>query len=428
MYLDCLRRRMLGGRTVTPIGLRSVLGLPAVGQRGKRRVLWVACGTHALHDGFTDTLFVLLPLWQAEFGLGYAAVGTLRSLYAATMAGLQVPAATIGRRIGNTFVLAAGTMLASAGYLLAGVSSGFIILAAALILGGIGASTQHPIASSLVAQAYDAKGSRDALATYNFAGDLGKMALPSATAALLLLMRWRSAALVLGMIGIATAITVAFLLGRSNPAAREATPLLDDAIDDRSARPRGGFALLLAIGIIDSATRIGFLTFLPFLLKAKGAGLPTVGMALTLVFAGGAAGKLVCGFLGARIGILATVIATEGATALGIAMSLLLPLEAAIAVLPAIGIALNGTSSVLYGSVPELAPPDRQQHAFGLFYTGTIGAGALSPAMYGLFGDLFGISSAMLLVAAVVLITLPLAWRLSALLRRTESIIAARSG
>ena len=47
---------------------------------------------------------------------------------------------------------------------------------------------------------------------------------------------------------------------------------------------------------------------------------------LTLVFAGGAAGKLVCGFLGARIGMLATVIATEGLTALGIAMSLLLPL------------------------------------------------------------------------------------------------------
>jgi hypothetical protein len=38
-------------------------------------------------------------------------------------------------------------MLAAAGYLLAGASSGFSILAAALILGGVGSSTQHPIAS-----------------------------------------------------------------------------------------------------------------------------------------------------------------------------------------------------------------------------------------------------------------------------------------
>ena len=43
---------------------------------------------------------------------------------------------------------------------------------------------------------------------------------------------------------------------------------------------------------------MGFLTFLPFLLRAKGADLPLVGVALTLIFAGGAAGKLVCGFLG----------------------------------------------------------------------------------------------------------------------------------
>jgi MFS family permease len=404
-----------------PIGSRSALGLAGVGQGDRRRVLWVACGAHALHDGFTDTLYVLLPLWQAEFGLAYAAVGALRSLYTAAMAGLQVPAATIARRIGNPRVLAAGTMLAAAGYLLAGASSGFVILAASLIVGGVGSSTQHPIASSLVTQAYEGQGSRGPLATYNFAGDLGKMVLPSATATLLLLMPWRSAALALGTIGIVTALAIAFLLSRPDAAAREATPLLDHAIDDRAARPRGGFALLLAIGIIDGATRTGFLTFLPFLLKAKGANPPTIGV--TLVFAGGAAGKLVCGFLGARIGMLATVIATEGATALGIVISLVLPLGAALAVLPAIGIALNGTSSVLYGTVPELAPADKRQRAFGLFYTGTIGAGALSPAVYGLLGDVLGIPTTMLLIAALVLVTLPLAWRLSGFLKLASPIM-----
>jgi len=60
--------------------------------------------------------------------------------------------------------------------------------------------------------------------------------------------------------------------------------------------------VLLLIGIIDSATRMGFLTFLPFLLKARGADLPTVGIALMLIFAGGAAGKLVCGYLGSVLG------------------------------------------------------------------------------------------------------------------------------
>ena len=49
------------------------------------------------------------------------------------------------------------------------------MLAAALILGGIGSSTQHPIASSLVAAAFAGPRSRGALGTYNFAGDLGKV-------------------------------------------------------------------------------------------------------------------------------------------------------------------------------------------------------------------------------------------------------------
>ena len=48
------------------------------------------------------------------------------------------------------------------------------------------------------------------------------------------------------------------------------------------------------------------------MLTAKGASLPTIGLALTLVFAGGAAGKLVCAFIGARIGVIATVWLTEG--------------------------------------------------------------------------------------------------------------------
>ena len=182
----------------------------------------------------------------------------------------------------------------------------------------------------------------------------------------------------------------------------------DGAARRRASAAQFGFPLLLSIGMIDSATRMAFLTFLPFVLTAKGASLPTVGLALTLVFAGGAAGKLVCAFIGARIGAMATVWLTEAVTALGIVALLPLPLEAALVLLPVIGVALNGTSSVLYGSVPDLVEPARRQRAFGIFYTGTIGAGAVSPALYGLLGDAVGVPSALMVVAAVVLLTLPI--------------------
>ncbi len=45
-----------------------------------------------------------------------------------------------------------------------------------------------------------------------------------------------------------------------------------------------------------------------------------------------------------------------------------------------------------------------------MFYTGTIGAGAVAPTLYGFAGDAFGVPVvALMLVAAIVLLTLPLA-------------------
>ena len=219
--------------------------------------------------------------------------------------------------------------------------------------------------------------------------------------------------------GLAAAIAI-FLSRRGLPDETTAVTGHAEAFAPGSSPVAGhGFPLLLAIGIIDSATRMGFLTFLPFLLRAKGADLPVIGVALTLIFAGGAAGKLVCGFLGARLGVVPAVFLTEGLTAAGILILLPLPLAAGLAVLPLIGVALNGTSSVLYGTVPELVAPERRGRAFSIFYTGTIGAGALSPALYGLFSDAAGVPRMMVLIAAVVLLTLPLSWALrSALPRR----------
>src|SRR5262249_38110212 len=93
--------------------------------REERRAAGVACGAHALHDGYTDLIFVMLPIWQAEFGLGYAELGLLRGLFAGTMAAFQIPSGLLAERLGTPAVLALGTALAGTGYCLAGASAGF---------------------------------------------------------------------------------------------------------------------------------------------------------------------------------------------------------------------------------------------------------------------------------------------------------------
>src|SRR6266511_5207604 len=329
--------------------------LPAsTAKREERRAAAVACGAYALHDGYTDLIYVMLPIWQKEFGLGYAELGLLRGLFSGTMAAFQIPSGLLAERLGTAPMLALGTALAGTGYCLAGASAGFGLLVVALFIGGLGASVQHPLASSLMARAFSGPRSMKALGTYNFAGDIGKMTIPAATSLLLVVMSWRPALALLGGLGLVAAIAILVLTPRYGADAASPPAQRDGLGSAPGARHRFAFPVLLSIGMLDSATRMGFLLFLPFVLTAKGASVPVVGLALTLVFAGGAAGKLICAFVGARIGAVATVWLTEGLTAVGIVALLPLALAPALVLLPVIGIALNGTSSVLYGSVPDL--------------------------------------------------------------------------
>ncbi|GCC48459.1 hypothetical protein chiPu_0032931, partial [Chiloscyllium punctatum] len=155
-------------------------GASSSGSVRATRTLTVTGLNHALHDGYTDLIYVLLPVWQAEFALSYGLLALLRGLYAGAMAGLQIPVGRIAERIDGKIILIAGTALSALGYVCAGFSGGVIGLGLALALSGAGSSTQHPIASAAVSRAYGA-GARGPLGIYNFSGDLGKAAIPALT-------------------------------------------------------------------------------------------------------------------------------------------------------------------------------------------------------------------------------------------------------
>src|SRR5207237_233133 len=74
-----------------------------------RAVLATASGTHFVHDGFSDILYVLLPVWAQEFRLNLAQVGLIRTAYTAAMASFQIPAGLLAERWGERRLLAAGT-------------------------------------------------------------------------------------------------------------------------------------------------------------------------------------------------------------------------------------------------------------------------------------------------------------------------------
>lgn len=385
----------------------------------RRRSLFAASTAHAVHDGLTDLIYVLLPIWQTQFALSYAMVGLLRASYSGVLAGFQLLASRLARRWGRQRMLIGGTALAGVAYLIAGQAGGLTALLLALMLGGLGASTQHPLASSMVTDAHEAGGGvKEALAQYNFAGDIGKTLIPGLVGLLLVVLSWRASVTLIGLLGIAAAGLLWWLLPA--PGELAAGKAKAAKVASGNGSPRGLRALLLT-GTLDSAVRMGFLTFLPFLLKSKGAGTAGIGIALSLLFVGGAFGKLVCGYLGARIGMMKTVWITESATSLLVALAVFLPLAGVMAMLPLLGLALNGTSSVLYGVIPELAGAEKREQAFALFYTGTIGAGALAPVLFGQLGDIMGVPFALIALALILLFTLPLSWRVDKEMRLSRA-------
>jgi MFS family permease len=379
--------------------------------RRPRAVLGTAACAHFIHDGFSDILYVLLPIWASEFSLSFAQVGLLKTAYSGGMAGFQIPAGLMAERWGEARLLAGGTAVTAVSFVLAGWAGGFAALLACLLLGGLGSGVQHPLSSSLVSKAYDTGPRRMALGTYNFSGDLGKVAIPGAAAVALPWLGWRGAVESYAAVGLLGALAILIALtrlgaGRAAPAGtvEEDGPRAASGWGIRDAR---AYTALSAIHVIDNSTRTAFLTFLPFLLIAKGSTVQAVGFALMLVFAGGATGKFACGALAERVGVIRTVVITEAATGAGILLLLTLPLGACLAALPVLGIALNGTSSVLYGTVADLVTTDRRARSYAIFYTIGISASALSPFLYGVLSDWSSVPVTLAVIGSVVFLTLP---------------------
>jgi len=378
----------------------------------RARATLAICGAiHFLHDGFSDILYVLLPVWAAEYHLSFVQVGLLRTAYTGGMASFQIPAGILAERWGERGLLAAGTALMALGFLALGFAGAFVGLALLLLVAGLGSGVQHPLSSSLVSKAYETGPRRTALGTFNFSGDLGKVTVPALIAVATAAVGWRRATGAYALLGLVAAVGIFLVLGRLGEGLAPSEPRAKDPNGPRGGwgiRDRRGFQALSAIGIIDNTTRTAFLTFLPFLLIAKGSTVEKVGLGLALVFAGGATGKFVCGMMAERIGVIRTVILTELVTGGGILLLLALPLAPALVLLPILGVGLNGTSSVLYGTVADLVTPERRSRAYGLFYTLGVGFGSVAPSIYGVVSDFAGVPVALGTIGVVVLTTIPL--------------------
>jgi len=122
-------------------------------QRGIRRVLGTCSVLHIIHDGMGNMIYVLLPVLAQQFGLSLTQVGMIKGAQSAATALFQIPVGLLSERVGERALLASGTILAGAAFILLTLSSQFFELLIILFLGGIGLAVQHPLCSSLISRA-----------------------------------------------------------------------------------------------------------------------------------------------------------------------------------------------------------------------------------------------------------------------------------
>jgi MFS transporter, FSR family, fosmidomycin resistance protein len=374
-----------------------------------RRTLATCCTAHTLHDGFSDVTYVLLPLLAQTFGLSLAQVGMIRGAHRVAMAAFQIPAGLIAERFGERNLLALGTFIAGCAFLALGYAPGFWAILIALFFAGVGSAVQHPLSSTIISHAYPGDDRRGALGTYNFFGDVGKFLFGGIVSLLLVAgISWQAPVIGFGVAGIVIAVAIFFTVANT-PATAHAGAGPAKKLKGWGVHNTTGFTALCLIEILDSSTRTGFLTFIAFVLLGKGLPEGWAVLSIPLILVGGMAGKLACGFLAERLGIVRMIIITEVATGAGILATLALPAAASFLLLPLIGVVLNGTSSVLYATIGDFVDKERLARAFGFFYTIGSLCGIAAPLGYGLIGDLHGVETAMGVMGVAIFLAVPLA-------------------
>ena len=388
-----------------------------------RRTLQTCCGAHIVHDGLSDVSYVLLPLLAQSFGLNLAQVGTIRTAHRVAMAAFQLPAGFIAERFGERNLLALGTLLAGLAFIGLGFANGFWMILVALFFAGMGSAVQHPLSSTIISHTYPGEGRRTALGTYNFAGDVGKFVFGGIVSLCVLAgISWQAPVMGFGVASIIAAVLIYLWIANTHShSAANPKP----KIKGWGIRNKPAFAALCMVDIVDSMTRTGFLTFIAFLLIAKGVPEGWAALAVPLVLIGGMAGKYFCGVLAEKYGVIRTIVITEVATGAGILATLALPGLATFFLLPFVGVALQGTSSVIYGTIGDLVESDKLPRAFAMVYTVGSVCGIVAPIVYGVLGDAIGIEKTIAIAGCVVLLTLPLALVLrSAIQARPEHTAA----
>ena len=369
-----------------------------------------------------QTVASIAPELLARLGLDYTALGTLIGLYLAPGVVLALPAGLLARRLGDRTVVGGGLALMTVGAGICAAAGGAWGIGAGRMVCGAGAVALVVLQAKIIADWFVGRAFMVALSASIGAYPIGVGVGQLVQGRLAAQVGWQAAFLAGGVIAGAAAI---LFLASYRPA-----PGAPGRSSASFPGPRE-CALVIVAGCLWTAYNagyLGFLSYVPSLLAARGATAGLVGLAITLatwcnvpaLFAGSA--------LAVRFGswpvYLVATLALSGSVAGMAAFGW--PLAwAAGAWAAAFGLLGSMHCSVIIALGTTSTRPEHRAVGMGLFYTTYYVGGGLLPMLFGRAADVSGgPAGALYAAAAFSLLGIPAFW-LHRLLGNRRAAMAA---
>ena len=336
---------------------------------------------HAVNDGFAWLLPPLLPVIREYFNLSYSESGLILTSYRFFGSIFQAPAGYLIHLAPISTILVSGFLWCSVGMFLASFSPGYGSLLWLSSISGIGRSTYHPLAVTVLSRIFEKKTFGRVMGFHLSGSGTGMVAAPFLVGLLVMNFSWRLPLQVWSALGMMVGLGLYFFLKHEMhtfqaPKKALAWPFI--------SRP---LLIFLAAASIWAIAQSGITAFLPlYLVDERGFSAESAALLYGIISFVGLISKPLVGALMDWMGRRKPVV-IGGYILGGLAMLAVATVKAdwmlyvSVALL---GLFVTGHSGLADTFMIEMIPSHRREETLGFIYTSRMGIGAISPILVGL--------------------------------------------
>ena len=374
------------------------------------RVNAVIGSGHFLSHFYQLCLPPIFLAWQPAFGVSFAELGLSMALMSAAAGLLQTPVGFLVDRYGARPFLVGGTLLMTLSIATLGFTTSYWQVLLLCLVSGAGNSVIHPTDYAILSRSVERSRIGRSFALHTFSGNLGSVFAPPVTAALMLILGWRSALVVLGLLGIPFVLVIVWQSGILLDQERRQESRSSSSIAGSRLLLTSPMLLFFGFFMLTALSNSGIQSWLiPVLHEVHGMGTKAASLALTAYTAGATGGVLLGGWVAdrSRRHLFFTVALTVAAVALILLVALMAMGDALTAsVLLAAGLLVGASRTPRDVMLKDASPPGQIGKVFGFVSAGLPLGGALAPVPFGYLIDGGRPDLVLVLAAAILLASL----------------------